>query len=154
MRDKKPNLARASHETRLPVVADDVSAITSQSCRESSPFPALSKTLLFDQALKQVYLSFWLNIINALTPSTKVFGSFHAILNILLQHPFERHAFNIKMRFLAFIPLLFSLAAFVIAFLCVFAGSKPGFMDDYEILSVCTCTVPSFNLDSTLTTHS
>jgi len=42
------------------------------------------------------------------------------------------------MRFLAIIPLLFSLAALIIAFLCVFAGSKPGFMDDYEILSLNT----------------
>lgn len=45
------------------------------------------------------------------------------------------------MRFLAIIPLVFSLAAFIIAFLCVFAGSKPGFMDDYEILSLNTSQI-------------
>jgi len=45
------------------------------------------------------------------------------------------------MRFLAIIPLVFSTAAFIIAFLCIFAGSKPGFMDGYEILSLNTSRV-------------
>lgn len=40
------------------------------------------------------------------------------------------------MRFAAVAPLLFTLAAFVLAFLCLFAGSKSGFMEEYDIISV------------------
>ena len=40
------------------------------------------------------------------------------------------------MRFAAIAPLLFTIAAFVLAMLCLFAGSKKGFMEDYDIITV------------------
>lgn len=40
------------------------------------------------------------------------------------------------MRFIIGIPILFSVAAFVLAMLALFAGNKPGFMEDYHIIMV------------------
>jgi general stress protein CsbA len=40
------------------------------------------------------------------------------------------------MRFSAFIPVVLSAAAFILTFLCLFAGSKKGFMEDYAIVTV------------------
>lgn len=41
------------------------------------------------------------------------------------------------MRFSALIPLACALAAFVLSMLCLFAGHKPGFMEEYHIITVC-----------------
>ena len=40
------------------------------------------------------------------------------------------------MRFTAVFPLLCAVAAFVLSMLCIFAGSKPGYMEDAAILTV------------------
>ena len=40
------------------------------------------------------------------------------------------------MRFSALIPVMLSVAAFILTFLCLFAGSKKGFMEDYAIVTV------------------
>jgi len=45
------------------------------------------------------------------------------------------------MRILAIVPILLTLAALIISFLCLFAGSKPNFMSGYEILSLNTSRV-------------
>lgn len=41
-----------------------------------------------------------------------------------------------KMRFLALLPTSLSIVAFVVTMMCIFAGSKPGFMVDYAVLTV------------------
>lgn len=43
-----------------------------------------------------------------------------------------------KMRLSAFLPVVLSIAALILSFLCLFAGSKKGFMDDYAIVTVST----------------
>lgn len=40
------------------------------------------------------------------------------------------------MRFSALIPVVLSAAAFILTFLCLFAGSKKGFMENYAIVTV------------------
>ena len=40
------------------------------------------------------------------------------------------------MRFTAIFPLLCAIAALVLSLLCMFAGSKPGFMEDAAIVTV------------------
>jgi len=45
------------------------------------------------------------------------------------------------MRFSAIAPLLFTIAAFVLAMLCLFAGSKQGFMEDYDIVHLNVSTL-------------
>ena len=40
------------------------------------------------------------------------------------------------MRFSALIPVVLSAAALILTFLCLFAGSKKGFMEDYAIVTV------------------
>lgn len=42
------------------------------------------------------------------------------------------------MRFLAVLPVLLTAAALILTFLCLFAGSKPGFMEDYAVVTVKT----------------
>lgn len=46
------------------------------------------------------------------------------------------------MRFSAIVPVLLSAAALILTFLCIFAGSKPGFMEDYSIVTVRNQTHP------------
>lgn len=41
------------------------------------------------------------------------------------------------MRLLALLPIALCIASLVLAFLCLFAGSRRGFMEDYAILTVC-----------------
>lgn len=41
-----------------------------------------------------------------------------------------------KMRFPALIPVVLSLVALILSFLCLFAGSKQGFMDSYAVVTV------------------
>jgi hypothetical protein len=45
------------------------------------------------------------------------------------------------MRFSVIIPLVFAIGAFVLSFLCLFAGSKPSFMTDFDIVTVCPSDV-------------
>ena len=40
------------------------------------------------------------------------------------------------MRPLATVPTFLSVAALVLSFLCLFAGYRPGFMEDFDILTV------------------
>lgn len=40
------------------------------------------------------------------------------------------------MRFAALVPVLLCSAALVLSFLCLFAGSKKGFMEDYALVTV------------------
>lgn len=40
------------------------------------------------------------------------------------------------MRLTAIVPCLCALAAMVLCFLCMFAGNKPGFMEDYHMATV------------------
>jgi hypothetical protein len=48
------------------------------------------------------------------------------------------------MRFSAIIPVLLSAAALVLTFLCLFAGSKQGFMEDYAVVTVSLLFPESF----------
>lgn len=40
------------------------------------------------------------------------------------------------MRLLALVPAVFTAAALVLSFLCLFAGHKKGFMEDYAVVTV------------------
>jgi hypothetical protein len=40
------------------------------------------------------------------------------------------------MRVLAIVPVVLSAAALVLSFLCLFAGTKKGFMEDYALVTV------------------
>ena len=40
------------------------------------------------------------------------------------------------MRLIALFPLLCVIVAFVLSMLCIFAGSKPGFMENFDLLTV------------------
>lgn len=40
------------------------------------------------------------------------------------------------MRLTALFPLACAIAAFILSMLCLFAGSKPNFMEDYAIVTV------------------
>lgn len=48
-----------------------------------------------------------------------------------------------KMRLSGLIPVLLSLAALVLSFLCLFAGSKRGVMDEYAVVTVSVFTFPA-----------
>ena len=41
-----------------------------------------------------------------------------------------------KMQFLAFFPRACAVVAFVLSILCLLAGYKPGFMENYHIIAV------------------
>lgn len=45
-----------------------------------------------------------------------------------------------KMRISALIPVVLSIAALILSFLCLFAGSKKGFMDSYAVVTVSSAT--------------
>lgn len=49
------------------------------------------------------------------------------------------------MRFSAILPVLLCAAALVLSFLCLFAGSSKGFMEDYALVTV-SSTPPSYAL--------
>ncbi|OBT93632.1 hypothetical protein VE01_08068 [Pseudogymnoascus verrucosus] len=55
------------------------------------------------------------------------------------------------MRFSVIVPLICTLAAFVLSMLCLFAGSKPNFMQDFEII---TLNTSSLGHDTSPTTSS
>ncbi|KAI0998977.1 hypothetical protein K3495_g9218 [Podosphaera aphanis] len=42
------------------------------------------------------------------------------------------------MRFLILFPLALTISGFVLSFLCIFAGNKPGFMNDYQLVTLNT----------------
>jgi hypothetical protein len=48
-----------------------------------------------------------------------------------------------KMRITALFPMACAIVAFVLSMLCIFAGHKKGFMEDYSILTVCASPLPS-----------
>ncbi|KAI4701387.1 hypothetical protein J4E81_003127 [Alternaria sp. BMP 2799] len=61
------------------------------------------------------------------------------------------------MRFIAVLPVLCCTAALILSFLCLFAGHKKGFMEDYSLLTLNTSAIgqtliqaPSEDSDSTL----
>ncbi|KAF4547597.1 SUR7/PalI-like protein 2 [Elsinoe fawcettii] len=56
------------------------------------------------------------------------------------------------MRFSAIVPVLLGLAALVLSFLCLFAGSTPTFLEDYPLLTLNTSQIGQGALDSDLVT--
>ncbi|KAI4728667.1 integral membrane protein-like protein [Aureobasidium sp. EXF-10728] len=54
----------------------------------------------------------------------------------------------------ALIPVIFGLAAFVLTMLCIFAGSKPDFMQDYSIITLNTSRIGTNVLNTTSNTDS
>ncbi|KAG9244904.1 actin cortical patch SUR7/pH-response regulator pali [Calycina marina] len=54
------------------------------------------------------------------------------------------------MRITALAPLVCSIAAFILGMLCLFAGHKPGFLEDYHIVTLNTSTL-GYNLVPTTT---
>lgn len=50
------------------------------------------------------------------------------------------------MRFTPLLPLLLTMSAFILGMLCLFAGNKPGFMEDYDIITVSTPCHPNHPL--------
>ncbi|KAK5706582.1 hypothetical protein LTR97_001572 [Elasticomyces elasticus] len=53
------------------------------------------------------------------------------------------------MRFLALVPVLLSAAALVLTLLCLFAGSKQGFMEEYAIVTLNTSRIGASLLNTT-----
>ena len=41
-----------------------------------------------------------------------------------------------KLRLQALVPILFSFVAFILAMLCIFAGSKTGYVDGADLMTV------------------
>ncbi|KAF4629325.1 hypothetical protein G7Y89_g8826 [Cudoniella acicularis] len=58
------------------------------------------------------------------------------------------------MRFQALFPMLMAFVAFVLALLCMFAGNKPNFMEDYHIVSLNTSLLGHNLIPSASTTTS
>ncbi|KAF2753226.1 hypothetical protein EJ05DRAFT_445273 [Pseudovirgaria hyperparasitica] len=58
------------------------------------------------------------------------------------------------MRFQALVPVICSLVAFILSFLCLFAGNKPGFMEDYSLITINTSTIGQGYVDELLTSDS
>ncbi|PSK42199.1 SUR7 family protein pun1 [Elsinoe australis] len=54
------------------------------------------------------------------------------------------------MRFSAIVPILLGLAALVLSFLCLFAGSTPTFLEDYPIITLNTSQIGENALNSSL----
>lgn len=42
------------------------------------------------------------------------------------------------MRPVAVVPVLFTLVAFILTLLCIFAGNKPGYLEGANMLTVCS----------------
>nr|OQO31186.1 hypothetical protein B0A51_01565 [Rachicladosporium sp. CCFEE 5018] len=53
------------------------------------------------------------------------------------------------MRFLAILPVLLSTAALILTTLCLFAGSRPGFMEDYALVTLNTSRIGQNVLNTT-----
>jgi len=58
------------------------------------------------------------------------------------------------MRLSALFPFALSIIAFVLSLLCILAGRKPGFMEDYHIVALNTSTLGHVLVNSTATTTS
>lgn len=58
------------------------------------------------------------------------------------------------MRFSAILPVLLGLAAFILSLLCIFAGSKSGFMEDYAIVTLNTSQIGQSLLNASESTTS
>ena len=58
------------------------------------------------------------------------------------------------MRFLAILPVLCCTAALILSFLCLFAGHKKGFMEDYSLLTLNTSAVGQTLIDSSSSSDS
>jgi len=56
------------------------------------------------------------------------------------------------MRPIALIPIACSIAAVILGFLCLFAGSKPNFMEDYHIVTLNTSSLGHILINSSTTT--
>lgn len=79
---------------------------------------------------------------------SKIFHSLQVVVRGLCAHIYprargateywtqSRHRHSTEMRFLALLPTSLSTVAFVVTMMCIFAGSKPGFMVDYAVLTV------------------
>lgn len=48
----------------------------------------------------------------------------------------QNRVYTINMRATALFPMACAIVAFVLGMLCLFAGHKPGFMEDYHIITV------------------
>lgn len=70
------------------------------------------------------------------------------------------HLFSINqltsttMRFSAVLPVLLGLASFILTMLCLFAGSKKGFMEDYAVVTLNTSQLGQTLLNDSETTTS
>jgi len=64
-----------------------------------------------------------------------------AAFNYDLLNPLETSHLAATMRISALAPVLLCTAALVLSFLCLFAGSKRGFMNDYSILTLNTSRI-------------
>ena len=72
-------------------------------------------------------------------------------LGCLHHHLLIVSAFN-KMRLTALIPVLCCTAALILSFLCLFAGHKKGFMEDYHLLTLNTSLLGETLLDENRST--
>lgn len=66
----------------------------------------------------------------------------------------ERKLKDVTMRFSVIAPLLFTVGAFVLGMLALFAGSKAGFMEDYDIVTLNTSTLGYASVDDPSPTSS
>ena len=58
---------------------------------------------------------------------------FHFLLFLSFLVPISKTG---KMRLLAIVPMVLCTVALILSLLCLFAGSKKGFMEDYAVLTV------------------
>jgi len=49
----------------------------------------------------------------------------------------SHNSIPVTMRATALVPMACAIVGFVLSMLCLFAGHKPGFMEDYHIITVC-----------------
>lgn len=66
-------------------------------------------------------------------PPSKTSAIYSHLINATQLHTFS-------MRFTALFPMACAIVAFILGMLCLFAGHKPGFMEDYHILTVSSPT--------------
>lgn len=78
------------------------------------------------------------------TNVNKAFHKTNNCLTVIIEnhdHPYGLCTKSSTMKFTAGIPLIFSMVSFVLTMLCLFAGSKKGFMEDYHIMVFNTSTL-------------
>ena len=59
-----------------------------------------------------------------------------------LHHKYNSSIEDHRMRLLALVPLALSVAALILSSLCLFAGSKKGFLEEYAIVTVSLFSIP------------